>query len=62
MPKFGFTLTRDTTESVRVAVEAETIEEAQAQALSNPPATGWETDDNTPQDPYLPDPEDWEDL
>ena len=62
MPKFEFTLTRDTTESVRVTVEADSIEEAQEEALANPPATGWEQDDNTPQDPYLPDPEDWEEV
>lgn len=62
MKKFQFTLTRDTTESVTVTIEADTIEEAQEKALENPPETGWEQDDNDPQDPYLPDSEDWEEV
>ena len=60
MPEFRFTLTRDTTESTTVTIEADTIEEAQAEALAHPPETGWTQDDNLPDDPYLPDPSDWE--
>jgi len=62
MPRFKFTLTRDTTESVSVTIEADTIEAAQDQALANPPKTGWEPDDNDPGDAYLPDPDDWEEV
>jgi len=62
MPKFEFTLTRDTTESVSVTVEADTIEEAQSEALGNPPETGWTQDDNSPADAYLPDPDDWKEA
>lgn len=62
MPKYSFTLTRDTTESVSVTIEADTAEEAFQKALENPPVEGWEPDDNTPQDPYLPDPDDVEEI
>tara|TARA_Y100000815_G_scaffold145270_1_gene131537 strand:+ start:1525 stop:1716 length:192 start_codon:yes stop_codon:yes gene_type:complete len=60
MPKFKFTMTRDTTESVSVTVEAPSIEEAHEEALANPPQAGWEQDENYPQRPYLPDEDDWE--
>jgi hypothetical protein len=62
MPKYAFTLTRDVTESVRVEINAKSIEDAHEQALMNPPKAGWEMDDNTPQDPYLPDKEDYEEI
>jgi len=60
MPKFSFTLTRDLTESVRVQIEADSLDEAHEAALLDPPKSGWETDDNPPQRPYLPDPDDFE--
>lgn len=66
MPKFTLILTRDTTESVSVVVEAETEDEAQDKALDNVPTEGWETDDTpnlsknvyiTNCESHLPDPE-----
>ncbi len=62
MAKFKFTITRDITESVSVTFEGDTIEEAQEKALENPPQKGWAIDDNTPQDPYLPDEDDYEEI
>ena len=62
MPKFRFTLTRDLTQSVSVEVEGDDIEQAQQAALTNPPQSGWEIDDNPPQDAYLPDPDDFEEI
>ncbi|MDB2578770.1 hypothetical protein N9Y00_06995 [Tateyamaria sp.] len=59
MPKFEFTLTRDVTESANVVIEADTIEEAQAKALENPPPGGWAVDDNDTDGAYLPDPDDF---
>lgn len=59
MKNFTFTLTREATESVRVIRTAPTIEEAHLLALTNPPFSGWRVDDNVPQDPYIPDPDDY---
>jgi hypothetical protein len=58
--KFRFTLTRDVTESTTVTIDANSIEEAHAKALENPPTEGWAVDDNPPNDAYLPDPSDFE--
>ena len=56
MPKFDVILTRDTTESVVVTVDADTMEGAEIAAITNlwhdeePPQ--WETDDNLPSEVY----------
>jgi hypothetical protein len=68
MPRFEFTITAPATQSARVSVEAETIEEAQAIALTpsfyeNPENATFEMDEgNTIDDVYLPDESDYEET
>lgn len=57
MPKFFVTVTRDTTESTIVDVEAPTKHEAIAKALAeardNPGAFDWEADECVAGEPYI---------
>lgn len=64
MPRFKFTVARDTTESATAIVEADTIKEAQAIALSRDyeDKLDFEHDDGSGDDTYLPDEDDWEEL
>jgi hypothetical protein len=68
MPRFEFTITAPATQSARVSVEAETIEEAQAIALTpsfyeNPENATFELDDgNAIGEVYLPDEDDYEEA
>lgn len=62
MTLYKFTITRDVTESVTVTVSADSIEDAHARAIANPPVTGWTLDDNDGGDAYIPDPDDYEEL
>lgn len=65
MPTFEFTITRNITQSATVRVSACTIEEARATALSSDfhedptKAKFLNDDENVPEQPYLPDPEDF---
>ena len=66
LPLFRFTITREATESAKVEVRAETIEEAYEVALSrefwsNPKNAKFTLDEgNYPPMPYLPDEDDFE--
>jgi hypothetical protein len=68
MPRFEFTITAQATQSARVSIEAETIEEAQALALTpsfyqNPDNARFEIDEGNPvDDVYLPDENDYEEA
>ena len=64
MPRFKFTVTRDTTESATAVVEAASIREAQAIALSRDYENELEFkhDECSGGDTYLPDEDDWEEL
>ena len=61
MPKFNVTVTRDTTESTVVDVEADDIEHAKALALAEahdePGKFTWVEDDCVAGEPYLADPD-----
>lgn len=62
MPKYTFTVTRDITESTTVTVEADSIDEAHAEALvMDLDGQDWELDDCcSGGDPYIPDPSDYD--
>ena len=66
MPKFAFSITAPATVTARVCIEADSIEEAQAMALTrsfytDPDNAQFELDDgNDIRDVYLPDDEDYE--
>lgn len=55
MSRYSVILTRDTTESTCIEIEAESAEEANEKALQTDPAgLTWTPDDgNIPQPPYL---------
>lgn len=68
MPKFQFTISREVTESALVTVTAPTLQAAQAIALApefveNPSNATFIVDDgNDPNEHYLPDPDDFEEI
>jgi len=63
MPRFKFTITRDITESAVVVIEAASIEEAHDKAIEDHTAiTGWENDEGNNPEPYIPDPDDFEEV
>ncbi|WP_327211095.1 hypothetical protein [Rhizobium leguminosarum] len=68
MPRFEFTITAPATQSARVSIEAETIEEAQAIALApsfyeDPDNAKFEIDEGNPiHEVYLPDEDDYEEI
>ncbi|MCG7629048.1 hypothetical protein MHM88_14650 [Epibacterium sp. MM17-32] len=53
MPKFQVILTRDVTESVCIEIEAADHDAATVKAIENVPDTGWELDENLPDDAYV---------
>jgi hypothetical protein len=60
MNRYTFTITRDATESAVVSIVAESLDDAQMEALRNAPDTKWALDEgNFPQKSYLPDPDDY---
>jgi hypothetical protein len=61
MPHFTFTVTRETTESVTVTVEADSIKEAHRKALATQYGIrGWAYDEgNHPREAYIPDEDDY---
>jgi hypothetical protein len=63
MTMYRIRVTRDVTESVDLIVEADSPNDAKVQALIDADsADGWELDDCDGSDPYLPDPDDWEEI
>jgi hypothetical protein len=57
MPRYTFNVTRDTTETARVTIFADTIEEAHQLAITQ--EHDYRLDDGS-SDPYIPDPSDYE--
>lgn len=53
MAQFSIILTRDITESVCISVEADSQENAEAEALAMQDAQEWTQDDNAPQPAYI---------
>lgn len=62
MPKFRFTITRDTTESAVVTIDAPSIEEAHDIALDRQREWVYTVDEGNDTDAYIPDEDDFEEI